>query len=736
MGEAMTSLEQVLGELERLDLLLRVQVWRARQRHDDHGDELAAFYVPEAEPDELLDTAVGTPTWARVPLPGELLGTVQARLDRLGEELAASTSASLRRGVPLRLVLLARLFGLTSFDSDVVLCCLAPELDRGYERLYAYLHDDVTCRQPTVGLVVDLLCAGVEDKVAARARFTPAAPLLRHQLVELGEEPGARAPSLLGRTLRLDPRVARFLLEDDEIDDRLRPVAHPAPAGEELDALAFPDDLRRRLAGLAEHARAGGGLVLYLQGPYGVGRQAVAAAFGRALGSGLLVVDGARLAASGPEEFATLARLADREARLRGALLHWQGFDTLLAEDRAAYLAALLAVLEARTAPTFLAGEAPWEPVDALHGVSFVRLELPQPGYQERLDLWRRALAGAGDEAAADPSPEPSPDLDLAALAGTFRLSGGQIRDAAATARSLALARGPAAPRVTQADLQAACRLQSNRRLAELARKITPRYGWDDLVLPADRMQQLREVHDQVRYRALVYGAWGFDRRLALGKGLNVLFAGPPGTGKTMAADVLAGALGLDLYKIDLSSVVSKYIGETEKNLARIFAEAATSNAILFFDEADALFGKRTQVRDAHDRYANVEISYLLQRMEEYEGVVILATNLRKNMDDAFVRRLHATVEFPLPGVDDRRRIWERIWPAETPRDPDLDLELLARQVEVAGGNIRNIVLAGAFLAAADGGVVTMRHLLQATQREYQKMGKLLAAGVSEHPQS
>ena len=205
---------------------------------------------------------------------------------------------------------------------------------------------------------------------------------------------------------------------------------------------------------------------------------------------------------------------------------------------------------------------------------------------------------------------------------------------------------------MTAADLQAACRLQSNRKLAELARKITPHYTWGDIVLPADRLQQLREICNQVKYRARVYDEWGFDRKLSLGKGLNVLFAGPSGTGKTMAAEIMAGELGLDLYKIDLSTVVSKYIGETEKNLARIFDEAETRNAILFFDEADALFGKRSEVHDSHDRYANIEISYLLQRMEEYDGVAILATNLHKNMDEAFVRRMHFTVEFPFPDAD------------------------------------------------------------------------------------
>jgi SpoVK/Ycf46/Vps4 family AAA+-type ATPase len=229
-----------------------------------------------------------------------------------------------------------------------------------------------------------------------------------------------------------------------------------------------------------------------------------------------------------------------------------------------------------------------------------------------------------------------------------------------------------------------------------------------------------------VKYRDRVYGDWGFGRKLALGKGLAVLFAGPSGTGKTMAAGIIAAELGIDLYKIDLSTVVSKYIGETEKNLSRIFVEAETSNAILFFDESDALFGKRSEVRDSHDRYANVEIGYLLQRVEEYEGVAILATNLRKNMDEAFVRRLHFAVEFPFPDREDRHRIWQGIWPQDTPLDAALDLELLATRYEMAGGNIKNIAVAAAFLAADDGQVVRMNHVIQATLREYQKTGKLL----------
>jgi SpoVK/Ycf46/Vps4 family AAA+-type ATPase len=243
-------------------------------------------------------------------------------------------------------------------------------------------------------------------------------------------------------------------------------------------------------------------------------------------------------------------------------------------------------------------------------------------------------------------------------------------------------------------------------------------------VLPADSLAQLEEICRRVTAGPRVLADWGFARKLSLGRGVSALFAGPSGTGKTMAAEILAAELGLDLYRIDLAGVVSKYIGETEKNLDRVFAAAEDAGAILFFDEADALFGKRSEVRDSHDRYANIEISYLLQKMEDYEGIAILATNLRQNLDDAFVRRLAFTVHFPFPDEASRRRIWAGVWPAETPRAPDLDLDLLARQFKLSGGGIHNAALAAAFLAASDGGMVTMAHVLHAIRREQQKAGK------------
>jgi SpoVK/Ycf46/Vps4 family AAA+-type ATPase len=724
-----SSLEHILAELERLDLLIRVQVWRARQvQAADEGFQ--GIYLSEEEVDALLDQPVGLPRWASAPGPLSM-AEVQAALEQISASIDQRTAESAQRGVSLRLDKLAGHFQLTPFETDVLLICLAPEIDLRYQRLYAYLQDDMTKIHPSVDLVLNLLCPSLATKLAARRYFHLEAPLFKYGLLELFDDAGQQRPPLLSKTLRVDQRVANHLLEADGLDARLLPYARYLAPQARLDDLLLPADVKRRLA-LLTRGVAAEGLIFYFQGPYGVGKQTTAEALCRELGMGLLILDGEQLLNAQDLPFDRAVRLVAREARLQGGAIYWTGFDALLADDERSRREVLLRQLENWGELTFLAGNTTWEPADAWHDRPFARIEFPRPNYADRRQLWTLSLNG---------NTPTGTGLDLGALAGKFRLSGGQIRDAVATARNLARWRDPEKGQVTLADLYAACRLQSNRKLATLAQKITPHYTWDDIVLPPDRMAQLREICNQVRYRAMVYDAWGFGRKLAMGKGLNVLFAGSSGTGKTMAADIIAGELGLDLYKIDLSTVVSKYIGETEKNLSRIFAEAEDSNAILFFDEADALFGKRSEVKDAHDRYANIEISYLLQRMEAFQGVTILATNLRKNMDDAFVRRLHFTVEFPFPNEADRRRIWEGIWPDEAPRRPDLDLDFLAQRLEIAGGNIRNIALAAAFLAAEEcaaspsdspvsGGTITMTHLAHASRREYQKMGKVVADGA------
>ncbi len=306
-----------------------------------------------------------------------------------------------------------------------------------------------------------------------------------------------------------------------------------------------------------------------------------------------------------------------------------------------------------------------------------------------------------------------------------YRLGAREVRPVVQMAHGLANLEGRDA--VTLADLKNAARAQSQPRLTSLAQKITPRFTWDDIVLPLDRLAQLREIASQVLYQHVVYEEWGLMEKASLGRGVAALFAGLSGTGKTMAAEVIANDIGLDVYKIDLAGLVSKYIGETEKNLSRVFQEASDTSAILFFDEADAVFGKRSEVKDSHDRYANVEISYLLQRMEEYDGIVILATNLRSNLDDAFLRRMRAIVEFPFPEVEDRLRIWQRTLAGPAPLAADVDLGFMARQFRMSGGNIRNIVLLAAFLAASERRPIGMSHLIHAAKREYQKLGRLIA---------
>ena len=314
------------------------------------------------------------------------------------------------------------------------------------------------------------------------------------------------------------------------------------------------------------------------------------------------------------------------------------------------------------------------------------------------------------------------PGLDVTAVVSTANLDPRQVERAASAAWWQATHAGRP---IGREDLRAGTRSQNAAGLERLATRIEPAVGWDDIVLPPRPMQLLRELVGQARRRGVVLDEWGMRQGGGRGEGVSALFAGPSGTGKTMAAEVIAYELGFDLYTVDLATVVDKYIGETEKNLERIFAEAERVNGVLFFDEADALFGKRSDVKDAHDRYANVETAYLLQRMETFDGVAILATNLRANLDDAFTRRLDAIIDFPAPDAEYRRRIWDLALRPGLPRAADLDLDVMAQRFNLTGGNIRNVALAAAYFAAEERRPVSMADLMRATHREFLKLGRL-----------
>ncbi|WP_336364717.1 ATP-binding protein [Halalkalicoccus salilacus] len=710
------SLDHLRDELRRLDLLLGRQfdVWWSE--HDGEGtiDEFRGLYVSDEEVAELLQS-----TRKEAGHDGDECEDSRAFRDRLQRTTARideRVRATRSTDTELRLETLASLFDLDRSAIDVLLVGLAPELNLRYERIYSYLNDDVTRKRPTVALTLDLLSVDTTDPLDMRAPFARSGPLLCHRLLHLAGE--AKDASLLARTVRVDQRIIAFLLGDDEIDPRLIEVAElhePKPAVERLNG-RFDESTLNNIHRVLDNERSA---MLFISGPYGSGRAAVAGEFSRDRGVPLLTVDAAAIP-EGAGAFADVLDRTVREAKLQGATVRLVNTGERPEPERIA----AVSTLDAYDGDVILSSETPWRPRRPPERHRPVELPLSVPDYAVRCRLWRYHLAtGNVDGLLSDRSDPDDPSdlehsIDPSDLAAKFQLTDGQIQDALATATTAADGSS-----LTRSVLYRACREQSAENLDALARRIEPNYDWADIVLPSDRLTQLQEIALRIRHRGTVYAEWGFEEKFSLGNGLVVLFAGPSGTGKTMAAEIIAGDAGLDLYKIDLSQMVSKYIGETEKNLRRVFDEAEHCDAILFFDEADALFGERSEVHDSHDRYANIEVNYLLQRIEEHDGVVLLTTNFRQNIDDAFMRRIHVTVDFLLPDQDSREAIWRGVFPSATPLG-ELDFPFLA-SFEVPGGTIKNVALTAAFLAADDGERVEMRHVVRAARREFQKTGKL-----------
>jgi hypothetical protein len=586
---------------------------------------------------------------------------------------------------PPALAVLVAAFGLSPFERDILLACAGIELDARFGPACAAALGDAARPFPTFGLALAALPG------AHWSALTPDAPLRRWRLVE----PGAGS-ALTAAPLRIDERILHFLAGVSHLDERLAALVEPAAAEELVPSHAA---LAEQVAAVWSGAGAGGPPLVQLCGPEAADRRAVAAAAAATLGWWLAVLP-AELTPTNPSDLDALARLWEREAALGGAALLVE-CDELDAAD-GPRVGAVRRLVGRIRGPVVLSDREPRRP-----GIRpLLSLEVPPPTAAEQRAVWHQALGGSADGR-------------LDGLAAQFRLGATAIRAAAAASKGAG--RGP---EEVGRRAWAACRARARPRLDGLARRIEPAAGWDDLVLPPAQMRVLREIAAHVRHRETVYERWGFAVRGARGLGISALFTGASGTGKTMTAEVLAGELGLDLYSIDLSAVVSKYIGETEKNLRRVFDAAEQGGAILQFDEADALFGKRSEVKDSHDRYANIEVSYLLQRMEAYRGLAILTTNLKGALDPAFLRRIRFVVQFPFPDAPQRAEIWRRIFPPATPTE-GLDVWKLAK-LNVPGGNIRNIALNAAFLAADASEPVRMRHLCEAARSEYSKLERSL----------
>jgi hypothetical protein len=586
-------------------------------------------------------------------------------------------------------------FALSRFERDLILLCAGIELDSAFAVLCAAAQGDSSRTYPTFSLAL----AALPD--AHWSALSPEGPLRRWRLIEVGA--GA---ALTVAPLRIDERVLHYLAGVPHLDERLAGMVEPVAPAAAADLAPSQAAVAERVVAVWSAPRGRRGMpVIQLCGPDPADCRAVAAAAATAVGLRVAALP-ADLVPAAAAELDALLRLWEREAVLGCTVLLVECDGPDLAADPAR--ARGIGRLIERIQSAVIVSDRERRRVSHRPCVSF---EVSRPTPAEQRAAWRAALG-------------PSAEADLTgvdAVAAQFSLSLPAIRSAAAetVARSTALPE-----RSIGRTAWDVCRALCRSRLEDLAQRIEPAAGWDDLVLPGPQTDALRRIVTQACHRATVYDTWGFAAKSARGLGISALFAGASGTGKTMASEVLANELRLDLFRIDLSCVVSKYIGETEKNLRRVFDAAEDGGAILLFDEADALFGKRSEVKDSHDRYANIEVSYLLQRMEAYRGLAILTTNLKNALDPAFLRRIRFVIQFPFPDAPQRAEIWRRIFPASTPTE-GLDVGKLAK-LNVPGGNIRNIAMNAAFLAADTGEPVRMIHLREVARIEYAKLERPL----------
>jgi hypothetical protein len=685
-----SSAEELAEQLLRLNLLLAQATARFRERHVAGPRRglggIAVF-------DDEVDVFLGAPPPDPPVCDGEEMRSARLR----NEERAC---ASIAEGNDFPLERIRRCFGLGALEFDAFLLCVAAELDPGYRRVFAYLNNDLMQQRPSIALLVDVLSERWSDRLETRRALGRASPLFRFAL--LNARP---SPDELTAEISVDPSLIDFIagnsLREDGAFDELT-----------LSELLLSPSEREHLEHLASFlvqsaAKSPRQTVVVLSGGPGAGKRTTARALCRELGGRLRLVQ-----VRGIDEL-ELARCA-RDARLAGDTL---GVALQLNDQETEELQNVIEVITRLPLQlVLLVVESDETPrLGRPGGARVVGMHVGTPPAPIRRTAWNRALREAGLRADGD---------GVQTVAAVYPFSVGRIYAAVRDLATQVETHDVPPATVGIRELAAAARNQTSHHLERLAQPLPLRHGWCDIVLPDDERARLKEIADAVRNRDRVMEQWGFSEKIAAGPGVNAVFFGPSGTGKTMAASILAAELGMAIYRVDLSRVVSKYIGETERNLDALFDEARRSFGLLFFDEAEAIFGKRSEVKDAHDRYANIEIAYLLQRMETFEGVAILATNLRKHMDNAFLRRLQFAVEFPLPQTAQRLQIWRQVWPAPAELADDLDLESIARRFEFSGGHIRNVAMMSAYLACEEGTPIGMRHLLAATKREFQKLGR------------
>jgi len=708
------SVEHLTDELKRVDLMIRRLLTIVRDTPAHSSDEYRGLVISEPEIQSLLESGEFLHHhWHKQAAVEDKLDPLDRKMDEIRKTITQRMELTAKAGRRLALPYLADRFGLSAAEVDLLLIALAPELEPRYETLYAYLQDDVTRHRPGVNLALNLISRSEREKLLVRRFFSPGAPLPHFRMIELEQEQHDMHPTLLRKFMKVDDSLVSFLLDHPPAALPLGTYVSPKLT---IDALELGAATREQLKNLADSLMRAGysGAIVRVVAQARPEQYSVAEALAHALNKPLMVV-----------ESSDLKDESKVNALVRDAALHDAAIAILAPEEAASPSSeensmpmprpdAFWPLFENVPGLILALGSSTAFP-DLPHTARIWRVDVAPPDFESRKDAWQIEMGGAGG------------DIDVNRLADTFRFGAPQIRQTGALAYSLAALRNPSNPAPQMDDVLKAGRSLTAPTLSRFATAIEPRYGWDDIVLPEEKKQQLERIAARVRHRGIVHRDWGFHEKLSRGKGLNVLFTGASGVGKTMAAEVLAHELSLVLYQIDLSAVVSKYIGQTEKHLSAIFREAEMSQNLLFFDEADSLFGKRTEVTEARDRYANLEVNYLLQRIEQYEGLVVLSTNFQRNLDDAFLRRMQDLVDFPLPDQQHRELIWRRHLPKAAAVEPDIDFQFLARHFKLTGGAIKNAVLTAAFLAAdSQKKTIGMPEMIRAVRIELEKQGKLI----------
>lgn len=595
---------------------------------------------------------------------------------------------------------LVSVFSLDCFELFCILTLLCCELNQKYEKLFAYIQDDIAKKTPTAETLIRLFGDPLERVSEFFSYFAADAVMPRFMISSDGSGFG-NAP------LKLSPQIMNYLTGSGSPDL----AVDFWDCSSELHLLYADKDTAACVLGSVKVPVSGKTSLVVFSGNRGSGRRFQVKHCAAALGENVLFADLSEIWQGDDSERRLSSVLCERV--IRGCAICLTGLEYLLEEERQDKLVSFSAFLRKNQmwlgSRLYMTSGKKW--TDARLGDNIIKLdfEIPETDEASRLALWKAFTAGMTLD--SDISPEE--------MAAKFRFTPGQIKAAADRAADLTQMSGGGA--VSAENLHDCCYAQVVQGLNTLASPIKPAYNWEDLVLPQQEIKLLKEACTHVRYRHQVYGSWGFGKRAAYGRGLSVLFSGPPGTGKTMAAQVITNQLHMQMYKIQISQIVSKYIGETEKNLRQVFTEARNANCILFFDEMDALFGKRSEVKDSHDRNANIETAYLLQQLEEYDGVVLMATNLLQNIDEAFMRRINFVISFPFPDVPTRKRLWEKMLDTGAPVDENIDFDFLAENFKIAGGNIKNCAVHAAFLAAAEGTPISMKHIVSSVVTEQRK---------------